>query len=605
VSQHDTVIAAQDLTKIYKLYKNPQARLLDLFGLLRRKEGAYTQHAALDGVSFRVRRGEKLALIGRNGAGKSTLLKLVTGTIKPTAGTLQVQGHTTALLQIGTGFHPEFTGRQNVVAYLACLGVSGAGARARVAEIIEFSELQEYIDQPLKTYSTGMAARLMFSTATSLAPDLLVLDEVLGVGDAYFARKSYERIRDLCLGKGTTVLLVTHDVYSASQICDRMIWLERGKVLMDGASPTVVKAYEDSIREQEEHRLRLRKQQRMQELQQEQPRPPMMVLVELRAPNNQPLPGPVHFSRLDLVRGAETVASLPLGAEAFGPESISHLQREACCWGEPAPWQGRQTRPMQNYGSPFHKVAGVFVLPAAVAEADLAGARLVVDAWSQEACELRAHVFINGAGRNLGSLTLPSGHWETLDLPLTPQETAAAPKGNLPEINTAGVHGTGTIRIHDVKALGPDGETHLLHHGEPFTLLVHYEIPHPRLSERAQVVVALHRDGVQDVCRLITRDLLFEATRRPRGSIRLHLPRLPLAPGKYTVTVLIARQGYYDEEQVLFYSINPGVYACVSRILEIEVRGGGLIAAGTGVVAEGQWSLVDAARVPEREVNAA
>src|SRR5262245_48860249 len=199
----DVVIRVRDLKKMYRLYAGPGYRFLDMFGRLFDRKGTYTEHAALDGVSLDIRRGEKVAIIGRNGAGKSTLLKLVTNVIQPTSGVLEVKGKAHALLQIGSGFHPDFTGRENVYAYLAQLGVSGKEARARCREIVQFAELEEYIDQPVKTYSSGMAVRLMFSTSTAVSPDLLVLDEVLGVGDAYFAHKSYTRIRELCERDGT------------------------------------------------------------------------------------------------------------------------------------------------------------------------------------------------------------------------------------------------------------------------------------------------------------------------------------------------------------------------------------------------------------------
>jgi lipopolysaccharide transport system ATP-binding protein len=150
--------------------------------------------------------------------------------IEPTSGVLDVKGRIHALLQIGTGFHPDFTGRENVLAYFAQLGIAGGDAGRRLADVVEFAELEEYIDQPVKTYSTGMAVRLMFSASTAITPELLVLDEVLGVGDAYFAHKSYDRIRGLCASQGTTLLLVTHDVYTAAKVCDRIIWLDHGKV---------------------------------------------------------------------------------------------------------------------------------------------------------------------------------------------------------------------------------------------------------------------------------------------------------------------------------------------------------------------------------------
>src|SRR6266536_6198862 len=234
----DTIVEARNVRKVYRLYARPHYRFLDMFGLLRDRAGAYREHAALDGLTLSIGRGEKVAIIGRNGAGKSTFLRLVTGVIAPTSGELAVRGRIHALLQIGTGFHPDFTGRENALAYLAQLGVTGGDAAAKVAEIVDFAELEEYIDQPVKTYSTGMAARLMFATSTAITPHILVLDEVLGVGDAYFAQKSYERMRELCEAQGTTLLLVTHDVYSALKIASRIVWIDRGRILMDGDGPT-------------------------------------------------------------------------------------------------------------------------------------------------------------------------------------------------------------------------------------------------------------------------------------------------------------------------------------------------------------------------------
>src|SRR5262249_11692699 len=166
-------------------------RLLDMLGMLRAK-GAFTEHRALSEINLEIRRGEKIAIIGRNGAGKSTLLKLISNVSEPTSGSLEVNGDARALLQVGSGFHPDFTGRENVYGYLAYLGITGKEADKRFREIVDFSELEQYIEQPLKTYSTGMAVRLMFSTSTAVAPDILVLDEVLSVGDAYFSHKSFE-----------------------------------------------------------------------------------------------------------------------------------------------------------------------------------------------------------------------------------------------------------------------------------------------------------------------------------------------------------------------------------------------------------------------------
>jgi len=582
----EVVIRARDLRKVYRLYSGPGYRFLDMFGLLSNRPGAYTEHSALDGVSLEIARGEKVAFIGRNGAGKSTLLKLVTSVIEPTSGTLEVKGKAHALLQIGTGFHPDFTGRENVFAYLAQLGVTGAEAERRYHEIVEFAELEEYISQPVKTYSSGMAVRLMFSTATAITPELLVLDEVLGVGDAYFAQKSYERMRELTEGAGTTLLLVTHDIYSAAKICERIIWIDRGRVLMDGDSAVVIKAYEDSIRQQEETRLRLKKQARLKELSGEAKSEP--VLLEIKPTDGRPTASSVYFSRIALVDDGHVVSELPLDENAFDERRAAHLLKEGTSWGPATLWQGRPSRALQNFGSAFHRAAGVF----APKRAPDAATTVVVDYWSDADCDLAVQAFVGKDSVVLGRLSGSPGAWHTAALSMAGRSNESAVTGV--GVNTSGMHGSGALIIKSTRILGRDGtETHSLRHREPATLELEYELRDPAFLERPQIVVALHRDGVQDVCRWISRDLLLDRKERSAGHIRLRIPELLITDGQYSVTVLVAKEGYYDTEQTRFFTLNPDVYYCGSRMFDIVVRGSGLIGSGTVSVADGEWSVVD------------
>lgn len=589
----ELAIRVVNVCKVYRLYTRPHYRILDVLGLLRRPQGAYTEHVALRDVNLEICRGEKVAVIGRNGAGKSTLLKLVTRVTEPTSGRIEVAGKTHALLQIGTGFHQEFTGRENVLSYLAHLGVTGAEAEQRLAEVVEFAELEEYIAQPVKTYSTGMAARLMFATSTAISPDILVLDEVLGVGDAYFARKSYERIRELCDGHGTTVLLVTHDVYSASKICERMIWIDRGRVLMDADSPAVVTAYEDSIREQEERRLRKKKLANLRAVRGGRAEPETEpVLLEIRGRHNRPQPCPVYFSRVSLQIDGQRIDSLPLGPGAGPSEGGAYLEKDGTCWGEAVFHHGRQARPMQNYGSSFHKVAGVFAVPAELLDGSAHEFEVVLEYRSEVPCNLNLMLYHRETALDLGPLPPSSGQWMAYTARLQREAAADESPAAVPEINASGQQGSGAITVSDVRCVNERGQpAHFFAHGEPVEFHIAYRIHRPDLCEHAQVLIALHRDGVQDVCRFITRDLLFDAARCPAGTVIARLPRLPLAEGTYTVTVMVAEEGYYDREQTLFYSINPGVYACLARLFEIVVQQGGLVGTGTGCVIEAEWSL--------------
>ena len=212
-------------------------------------DAAANEFVALAPLNLEVRRGEALGLVGRNGAGKSTLLQMVCGTLNPSSGSVVVNGKIGALLELGAGFNPEFTGRENVYLAAAVMGLSGSETDALYESIVEFSGIREFIDQPVKTYSSGMYVRLAFSIATSANPDILVIDEALSVGDGAFAKKSFERILQL-KAQGTTVLFCSHSMYQVESFCDRAVWLDHGQVQMEGPASKVVAAYADSLREE-------------------------------------------------------------------------------------------------------------------------------------------------------------------------------------------------------------------------------------------------------------------------------------------------------------------------------------------------------------------
>jgi lipopolysaccharide transport system ATP-binding protein len=549
-----------------------------MFGLLRNKPGAYTEHAALDGITLDITRGEKVAFIGRNGAGKSTLLKLITKVIEPTSGTLHVAGKVHALLQIGTGFHPDFTGRENVLAYLAQLGVTGREAERKYAEIVEFAELEEYIGQPVKTYSSGMAVRLMFSTATAITPELLVLDEVLGVGDAYFAQKSYQRMREMAAGEGTTLLLVTHDVYTAAKVCNRMLWIDRGRILIDGDPSQVISAYEDSVRRQEERRLRLRRLARTQSGGEK-----VSLLMEVRAPGGRPLPAPVYFSRISLRIDGTVVDSLPIGTDE---SSSAHLVEEGSAWGPAAVWHGVPSRPWNNFGSMFHKAGGIFDLTGLLSAERLTPLRLDLECWCDSECTFDVHGFVAADEVNFGSVHVPAGRWTAASL--EPENSRIAVKATAGEKLRVG---SGRVVIGEISTLDESGRTMgVFPHGRPFVLSIPYEINDPAFAGEVQVLVSFHRDGAQDVCRVFCPSLHLTPVQRT-GVIAMRLDTLSIGAGNYTISVGITEPGYFDRQQTVFYSINPGMYDCVNRGLEIEVVDGGVVGTGTAYVARAHWTV--------------
>jgi lipopolysaccharide transport system ATP-binding protein len=238
-SDDTIVVRANRLSKVYTIYSKPSDILARLFS--RRVE--LREFWALRDVSFELRRGEVLGLVGRNGAGKSTLLKILAGTLTPSDGTVEISGRVSAILELGSGFHPDFSGRENIYLGGLCLGMTRAEIDSRIDEIIDFSELREVIDQPFKTYSTGMQARLTFSTVTSVDPELLIVDEALSVGDARFQLKSFGRFEEF-RRQGKSIILVSHNMNTITGFCSRAILLERGQVLQDSDPGAVATFYQ-------------------------------------------------------------------------------------------------------------------------------------------------------------------------------------------------------------------------------------------------------------------------------------------------------------------------------------------------------------------------
>jgi ABC-type polysaccharide/polyol phosphate transport system ATPase subunit len=236
------VVRVEALHKTYRVYPRPLDRVLEAF---TRKPRHREFHALAD-VAFTVERGEGFGLIGENGAGKSTLLKILAGIVAPTAGSARVEGKVASILELGSAFHPELTGRQNIVLNAALLGLTEAQVKERTPEIIAFSELGEFIDQPVKTYSTGMSMRLGFAIATQVDPDVLIVDEALSVGDGYFQKKCVDRLLEYTRGGGT-LLLCSHAMYAVSSFCGRALWLRNGRVAACGPAPEVVREYEEFL----------------------------------------------------------------------------------------------------------------------------------------------------------------------------------------------------------------------------------------------------------------------------------------------------------------------------------------------------------------------
>lgn len=322
----ETVVRVQGLSKIYRAYARPLDRLIE--ALIRRPR--HRAFAALKDIDFEVPRAQGLGIIGENGAGKSTLLKILSGVTAPSSGSIEVQRPLASILELGSAFHPEFTGRQNITLNAAMLGISREEITKKTPAILEFSELGDYIDQPIKTYSTGMAMRLAFAIATQVEPEVLIIDEALSVGDGYFQKKCMDHIRGF-VENGGTILFCSHAMYYVSSFCHRALWLRKGRIEALGPVREVVSAYEHHLLERGAS---------------EEPQEANLPLSPARLEEVRLLTGPVHDNgselRLEISWTSEDPnLSFQLGVGINRPDEVevaSCLSRDS----DHAPWQGKQ-----------------------------------------------------------------------------------------------------------------------------------------------------------------------------------------------------------------------------------------------------------------------
>lgn len=243
--EKECVIQIENVTKKYNLYANARDRFREAVGI--RNKSLHSDFYALNGVSFDVQRGETVGIIGTNGSGKSTLLKIITGVLNPTEGDVKVDGKVSALLELGAGFNQEYTGLENIYLNGRMMGYTRKEMESRVDAIIEFAEIGEFIHQPVKTYSSGMFARLAFAVAINVEPDILIVDEALSVGDLFFQNKCFRKFEEL-KQKNVTILFVSHDISSVRQMCSRVLWIEKGVQKIFDKSDIVCDMYMDEKR---------------------------------------------------------------------------------------------------------------------------------------------------------------------------------------------------------------------------------------------------------------------------------------------------------------------------------------------------------------------
>ncbi|WP_223066113.1 ABC transporter ATP-binding protein [Paenibacillus caui] len=244
------MIEIRQVVKTYKLYNKPTDRLKESLSLTKKKY--HQEFSALSGVSFTVQQGDALGILGKNGSGKSTLLKIITGVLSPTSGNILVNGKISAILELGAGFNPDYTGRENIYLNGLMMGYTREQMDEKINSIIEFADIGSFIEQPVKVYSSGMFARLAFAVSINVDPDILIVDEALAVGDIRFQTKCIEKMKEL-KAKGTTILFVSHATEQVKRFCNKAVWIKEGKIEAIGESSEIVDLYEDFMKNNTEH----------------------------------------------------------------------------------------------------------------------------------------------------------------------------------------------------------------------------------------------------------------------------------------------------------------------------------------------------------------
>ena len=541
----DVAIRFEDVGKMYKIYGSRRDNLVDALGLQRfigSSRERYREFWALRGVDFELRRGSRLGIIGRNGAGKSTLLKIVTGNLPHTEGAVTVNGAVQALLDVGSGLHPEFTGRENIHASLGFLGLNRTEIEEATEDIAEFTELGRFLDQPFKTYSLGMQARLGLGIATTVRPEILIIDEILGAGDAYFLAKSTARMQDLLTG-GASVLLVSHALEQVARFCDETIWLDRGRVVMRGPSNEVIKAYEKFIRGLEERRLRAKNRKVRLATYDAFERDGYTDHVQV-AMTPEARDARSEVSMVTLVRDYEPEDSVAVGDAQDGDVSQSaSVALEAGGWSPPEVEEGVYFRRIGDDASVTGRVDFNlwFFYP---------DSRYAVDVRYRSDVSVSISV-TRGAAVEAATQLGPSADWTTARIPF---ESPDAELETQPEVAVSRWSGSRGLVMDNVRLVAEDEEDQTVFHlGGALSVIVEIKALAAGRYPLIPAALVFRNDGVV-VTRHVGEELVLDAAEGERFTARLDLGPLLLGNGAYLLSLgLYAKLDLDDAEPSEFY----------------------------------------------------
>ena len=561
----DLAISLRGIGKSYRRFSTRFWQAASLLGCPV-PERSFDIFWALEDISFDVRQGERVGLIGRNGAGKTTLLRIIAGQVSPSCGTVRVDGQVQALMELGTGFHPEFSALQNMRTALALNGLGAREIAAKIEEIVDFTELDGFLDRPLREYSAGMYARLAFAVATSVKPGVLIIDEVLGAGDAYFIGKCTLRLRELAEG-GTTVLFVSHDLGSVQMLCERAIWLHQGAMRADGSSLAVGKSYQAHIREEEEKRLRARAMslsRRQSSAIAAAGTAPEASLYRLVGAGGAAPAKPCYVREIRFGAGTETIATIAVGASDTEGEARLLVEPAQLNWSKAQSFAAIRCRGYGDYGGRYCHAPFVMEWPpGATADRWL---ELTIAPSRSDPISIEAFDAAEQRYRNLARVPANSGQeWRTMRVALAaeaPEPTVNSAGGDpveeqpLPTAVTAGGagadpapqeatvarserYGSGEIAIVDFAFYDAEGvRRHTLVTGEKATAVLAYRAHRPVVDPVA--VIAVYRaDSVCAMQLISRRDAVEFGEVSGSGEFIAELDPLLLGPGDYVISLAL------------------------------------------------------------------
>lgn len=576
MSDYRPAISMRGVGKMYKVFSSRLDNFIDAMGLSRFVPWwrmRYREYWALRDITVDVPRGKRLGIIGCNGAGKTTLLKLITGNLPVTEGDIQVNGHVHALMTTGSGFHPEFTGRENIEASLVYQGFTSSEIKDAIEEVAEFTELEQFLDQPFKTYSAGMQARLTFATATSMSPDILIVDEVLGAGDGYFIAKSTERITRLVEDTGATVLLVSHALDQTVRFCDETIWIDRGRIVQRGPTLEVVKAYEQYLRVRNERRLRAKNKLRAAAgdpdntggIDLDMYNDHLMLRFVVSGPSDATF----DLSEVAVLENGELHDRISVGDAQDADTSRPAFVRfdDSHCWSGPQTEQGRHFRSVALNGSGTGAGSVMFYFHGIFDDASYA-AEVTYRCTNAE----KAAVEIWKGDEMLSRRDIPAGDggWITEMIEVATRVAVAAggadngsSDGELVAKRVARRWPSqGTLLIHDVKVTDPNGqEQAVFTPGQAMVIRITVQAQ-ARDTFPIRAAVSIFRlDGIQVTRQQMPEPVTLELDAGSTSSLVLTMKDLRLCRGNYVFSVALFSRTITEKDR----------YDLIDRAYEFEV----------------------------------